>query len=78
MKLFRFSSEDIIRVVPELEGKTLKCGCCNWEASTYFWLADNEKSALEEIQRTIKDGGFPLCGECMAEMISECSYEIKA
>ena len=77
MRLFRLSQDDIVRAVPQLEGATLKCGCCNWEASAYFWLADNRNSALEEIQRTIKQGGFPLCAGCMAEMLSECTYEIK-
>ena len=77
MRLFRFSSDEIIGAVPELKGATLKCGCCNWESSEYFWLADSEKQAHEEMQRVIKGGGFPLCGTCMAQMLSECTYEIK-
>jgi len=76
MKLFTFSSEDIIRAVPELQGATLKCGCCNWEASEFFWMSENREKALEEVRSVIEDDGFPICGSCMAEMISECGYEI--
>ena len=50
-----------------------KCGGCNWEQSQLFVLADSQEEA-DEIYLA-GDGG--LCGDCLADLLQDCAYEIK-
>jgi len=68
MKLWAFTSEEI---------NCYKCGECNWEASTFYWLAETREEALEEIKKIIEeDDGAPLCGSCMTDMLFMENFNI--
>jgi len=62
MKLFRFNSK-------EQRGK---CNHCNWEVSYLYVLADT----IKEAEKLFYDQGFGLCGDCMADLLSEDNYTI--
>ncbi len=76
MKLIKISQETLKKIFPDEE--TFKCGACNWSASAFYLLMENSKT--QKIKHTlheiIKNGEFPLCGECMTELLAEEKYEI--
>jgi len=51
-----------------------KCGGCNWRVSKLYLLADSQEEA-DQLYREYGDKG--LCGECLAEMISEANWEVR-
>ncbi|MEM3335608.1 MAG: hypothetical protein QXY47_06205 [Thermoplasmata archaeon] len=54
-----------------------KCGCCNWETSVFYVLADSYIEAVEWARKIIEnEEGAPLCGDCMCDLLSEGDYEI--
>lgn len=55
-----------------------KCGCCNWETSVFYVLANSYIEAVEWARKIIEnEEGAPLCGDCMCELLSSVDYEIK-
>lgn len=46
-----------------------RCGGCNWDASKLVALADSQ----EDADRLFESGDAGMCGECMAEMLTEGS-----
>lgn len=70
MKLFAFTPE-IFNL------NSWKCGSCNWEVTTLYWLADSYHQARSEIKQLISSkNGAPLCGDCMCSLLSEQKYNI--
>ena len=58
---------------------TLKVSCCGWEASTTYWLAESKEAARNEIKAEYPDETpHGLCAHCMAEFITEGSFEVTA
>jgi hypothetical protein len=45
----------------------VKCGCCLWNVTRLFVLADSKEEAVELVKR----GDAGLCGECFAELLAE-------
>ncbi len=55
------------------EFNEVKCGCCNWEVTHLYVLANSKKEA----RRLLKDGDAGLCGSCMCDLLTEEKYEIE-
>ncbi len=53
-------------------GDGIKCYGCGWETSKVFVLADSP----EEAEELFEDEEY-LCGECLADLLSEGNYEIR-
>jgi hypothetical protein len=65
MRLFRFEAEDIF-------GRfDVPCGGCGWKTRWLYVISETRENALE----LAKNGTF-LCGECMAELLTQEKYEI--
>jgi hypothetical protein len=65
MRLFRFKSEEIFQRFEVV------CDGCGWKTRWLYVMAEKEGEALE----LVKKGVF-LCGECMAELLTQERYEI--
>lgn len=79
MKLYAFSAEDIYdHLDKNLKSHKFdgKCGSCNWETERFYVLAGSKEEAFKIIKQVVKDGGSPLCGACMCDMLSEENYTI--
>ncbi|HUV52732.1 MAG TPA: hypothetical protein VMW64_06620 [Dehalococcoidia bacterium] len=50
-----------------------KCGGCNWEQGRLFVLADSQ----EEADAIYLSGDGGLCGDCFADLLQDCGYEIR-
>ena len=58
--------------------KTKKCGCCNWQVSKVYLLAETEEQADQIFNESGEEDNEPrgLCGDCMCEMLMETGYTI--
>jgi hypothetical protein len=63
-------SEDDWAYVNEEE---VKCGCCLWNVTKLFVLADSKEEAVELVKR----GDAGLCGECFAELLAEEGFDFE-
>lgn len=55
----------------------VKPGCCGWETSATYWLAESREAAEQEI-REHTEAGEPhgLCANCMVDVLASDEYEI--
>lgn len=53
-------------------------GCCNWETSATYWMADEREEAEDETAEHTPDSDRPhgLCPHCMMEVLASGNYEI--
>jgi hypothetical protein len=66
VRLFRFEAEQIFQRFEVV------CDGCGWKTRRLYVIAEGEEEALE----LVKKGVF-LCGECMAELLTQEKYEVK-
>lgn len=69
MRLFRLDSEDYNN-----DRGNNKCGGCNWDTDIFYVLAGTPEDAV----KLLNSGDAGLCGNCIADLLSEKAYEIKA
>jgi hypothetical protein len=65
VRLFRFEAEQVFQRFEVV------CEGCGWRTRWLYVMAEKEGEALE----LAKNGTF-LCGECMAELLTQEKYEI--
>lgn len=57
----------------------VKPGCCNWETSATYWMAEIREQAEQEIAEETPEGDQPhgLCSSCMMQVLTSGEYRIR-
>lgn len=66
MKLFKVSTGE----------EESKCGCCNWNVTDHYWMAETQEEADKEVAEMNPDEQAPLCGACMCDLLVQNGYNI--
>jgi len=57
----------------------VKAGCCNYEVTRTYWIAESREEAFEEMRKHTQDGveEHGNCANCLAQLLAEEEYELK-